>query len=165
LPGSPLFSAPEMIHWVFAATALRAFLKPGTLALYAARRFPEVALVSLLQPLCANVAAMAAAWLSGRLDIALIAYWSAQLFVLGVTFVLSRRMCVPNITRDSLNTEKLRELCVFGFASQMEGWAQFVNFQFDKFIIAGLVGLWGVAPYEVANRAVVALRSVPASGA
>jgi O-antigen/teichoic acid export membrane protein len=47
----------------------------------------------------------------------------------------------------------------------MEGWAQFVNFQFDKFIIAGLVGLWAVAPYEVANRAVAALRSVPASGA
>jgi O-antigen/teichoic acid export membrane protein len=165
LPGSTLLSALEMIHWVFAATALRAFLKTGTLSLYAARRFREVSLVALLQPLCANVAAMLAAWKYGRLDIALIAYWAAQLCVPGITFFLSRHMCAPRFTRDTLDARGLRELFVYGLASQMEGWAQFVNFQFDKFLIAGLVGLWGVAPYEVANRAVVALRSVPASGA
>jgi O-antigen/teichoic acid export membrane protein len=59
----------------------------------------------------------------------------------------------------------LRELLHYGLANQAEGWAQFVNFQFDKFLIAAWVGLWGVAPYEVANRAVAALRSIPASGA
>ena len=43
--------------------------------------------------------------------------------------------------------------------------SQFINFQFDKFIIAAFVGLWAVAPYEVANRSAQALRSVPASAA
>lgn len=165
LPDTLLFAAPATIYWVFAATSIRAFVQTGTLALYAAGRFREVSLISLLQPVCSNLAAMLAAWLFRRLDIALIAYWSAQLCVVGVTFFLSRRMCVPCITRETLDARALRELCVYGLSSQMEAVAQFVNFQFDKFIIAGLAGLWAVAPYEVANRAVVAMRSVPASGA
>jgi O-antigen/teichoic acid export membrane protein len=95
----------------------------------------------------------------------LIAYWMAQLIVVGTTFVLARKMCVPRFVRSTIDVGRLRELGYYGLVSQMDGWAQFVNFQFDKFIIAGLVGLWGVAPYEVANRAIVALRSIPASGA
>src|SRR6185295_18515532 len=35
LPATALFSASQTIYWVFAATALRAILQTGTLALYA----------------------------------------------------------------------------------------------------------------------------------
>lgn len=165
LPDSLWFSATEAVSLVFAAAALRAFLQSGTYALYAARRFSAVSTVALLQPLCSNFAAMLAAWRFERLDIALFVYWSAQLGVLGVTFFLARRLCLPRFGRDTFKLHQLRELFIYGLTSQMDKCAQFVNFQFDKFIIAGFVGLWMVTPYEVANRGVAALRSIPASGA
>lgn len=164
LPDTAMFTARETIYVVFAAVGAKAFLQSGTYALYARRRFSAVSAVALLQPLCSNVAAVVTAWRFGRLDIAVIAYWSAQLGVLAITFFVCRHMCMPRIGRDTLSLRRLRELFVFGLASQMDTCAKFVNFQFDKFIIAGLVGLWTVTPYEIANRAVVALRSVPASG-
>jgi O-antigen/teichoic acid export membrane protein len=87
------------------------------------------------------------------------------LTVLGVTFYLNRRLCMPRFRAATATTPRLRELGYYGVTNQVEGWAQFINFQFDKFIVAGLLGLWAVAPYEVANRAVAALRSIPASSA
>ena len=165
LPSTKVFSAEASVYGVFGAVAARALLQSGTLVLFAARRFVAVSIVSLMQPLCSNVAAMLVAWQSGRLDLTLIAFWSAQLGVLGLTFVLTRHMSMPRFGPGTLDMRRFRELFHYGLANQMEGWAQFINFQFDKFIVAGLVGLWGVAPYEVANRAVAALRSIPASGA
>jgi len=165
LTDTPLFTAAQLVELVFAAAVLRAFLQNGTYALYAARRFTAVSIVSLLQPLGSNFAAMVVAWRFERLDITLLAYWSMQLVVLGSTFFLARKLCLPSIDRDTFHLRKLWELCVYGLTGQMEKCAQFVNFQFDKFIIAGFVGLWMVTPYEVANRGVAALRSIPASGA
>ena len=165
LPATQLMSPEGTVYAVYGAVMARAFLKSGLLSLFAARRFGAVAAISLLQPLCSNLAAMAAALQFGRLDYALIAFWSAQLAVLGITCVLTRHMSLPAMDRHTLNLARLWELALYGVATQMDGWAQFINFQFDKFIVAGLVGLWGVAPYEVANRAVMALRSIPASGA
>ena len=165
LPDAPLLTAVQAIHWVFAAVAARAVLQSGALALVAGRRFVAASVVSLFQSLCSNGAAMAVAWLSGRLDLTLMAYWAAQIAVLAVAFVTAHRTCTPRFGRGTIDLVRLRELCYYGVGSQMESWAQFINFQFDKFIVAGLVGLWGVAPYEVANRAVAALRSIPASGA
>lgn len=164
LPDTPILSAAGTLLWVFAAVGLRAFLQGGVLSLYAARRFKAVSAVAMLQPLCSNVAAMVTAWQTGRLDLTLMAFWITQLGVLGTTFFLARSACLPRFDRDTFKLGRLKELGYYGLTSQMEGWAQFVNFQFDKFIIAGLVGLWAVAPYEVANRSVTALRSVPASG-
>ena len=109
-------------------------------------------------------AANLSAWKFGRLDIVLIAYWTTQLCILGAVFFLLRRSCMPRFGRATLDARRMRELCLYGLTSQMDGLAYFINFQFDKFIIAGLVGLWAVAPYEVANRAVAALRSIPTSG-
>lgn len=165
LPSTPHFSPSQLIYGVFAAVAVRAFLQNGILALVAARRFHAVSAISVLQPLCSNIAAMVVAVQTGRLDLTLAAFWTVQLAVVGATFVAARRMCMPRFGLASLELKDLREFGFYGLASQAEGWAQFINFQFDKFLIAGLVGLWGVAPYEVANRAVAALRSVPASGA
>jgi O-antigen/teichoic acid export membrane protein len=165
LPDSPLLSAADSILCVFGAVALRSFLHSGVWTLFAARRFKAASAVALLQPLCSNLAAMVVAWQYGRLDLALLAFWSMQLGVAGATFVLACPMCMPKFTPKTFDVRRLRELGYYGMSNQLEGWAQFVNLQFDKFIIAGLVGLWGVAPYEVASRAVAALRSIPASGA
>lgn len=166
LPGTATLTAEQAIYAVFAATCVRALLQSGYLAMLAARRYGAAATVSLLQSLCSNAAAALVAWQSGRLDLTLAAFWAAQLAVLSVVFVSQRRACFPRFDAEVLRRfGRLREMGYFGLANQLEGWAQFVNFQYDKFIVAGLVGLWGVAPYEVANRAVAALRSVPASGA
>ncbi|MES2937372.1 MAG: polysaccharide biosynthesis C-terminal domain-containing protein [Pseudomonadota bacterium] len=165
LPAAGGVPAHQAILGVFAAVALRAFLQSGTWTLIAARRFGAVSAVSVLQPLAANIAAMLAAWCWGRLDAALLAFWGAQLAVVGAVFLLQRRRCAPRFGAATWNRQALGELLHYGLANQAEGWAQFVNFQFDKFLIAAWVGLWGVAPYEVANRAVAALRSIPASGA
>jgi O-antigen/teichoic acid export membrane protein len=165
LPASGRFTAQQAIYFVFAAVAARAFLQSGILTLFAQRRFKAVSVVALLQPVASNVAAMVAAWQSGRLDLTLVSYWSAQLVVMAATFLLTSARSAPRFGRDTLDRARLRELASYAFATQMDGWALFVNLQFDKFIIAGMVGLWAVAPYEVANRAVAALRSIPASGA
>jgi len=58
----------------------------------------------------------------------------------------------------------MRELCSHGLKIQVYDWAQVISYQFDKFLIAAFMGLWAVAPYEVGNRSVAALRSIPASG-
>ena len=164
LPDSVLFSPSQAVCLVFVAVMLRTFLETVTRTLYAARRFSAVASIALLQPFLANLAAIVMAWGSRRLDLTLLAYWSVQLGVLGVTFIASRSLCLPRFDAGAFRVPLMREMCAYGLKSQMDQWAQFITFQFDKFIIAGLVGLWAVAPYEVANRCVLALRSVPASG-
>lgn len=165
LPDSQLLTARQAILCVFGFVAARAFLQTGALVMLARGRFVAASAVSLLQPLSANFAAMVVAWQWRRLDLALIAYWTAQCAVLAVALFVEGRAALPKLGREPFNWKKLVELWSFGLASQMEAWAHFVNFQFDKFLVAGWVGLWGVAPYEVANRAVAALRSLPASGA
>ena len=164
LPDTPWFTAQELVWLVFLAVALKALLETATRTLYAARQFRIVALIALLQPLLSNLAAIITAWSSSRLDLTLFVYWSVQLALLGALCFVFRRQCLPQLNPTTLGFTKLREMVTFGLKSQLDQWAQFINFQFDKFIIAGMVGLWAVAPYEVANRCVLALRSVPASG-
>ena len=164
LPATVLLSSREAVCAVFVAVALKAFLETGTRTLYAARQFRAVALMALLQPLFSNLAAIITAWATRRLDLTLLAYWSVQLTLLAILCFLFRRQCLPHLDVATFSFVRMREMAAYGLKSQLEQWAQFINFQFDKFIIAGWVGLWAVAPYEVANRCVLALRSVPASG-
>lgn len=164
LPDLGLFTARQAILFIFAAVALRALLRTGNDCLYAAGRFSEVALVSILQAVLSNLAAMWAAWHYRSLDAALIAFWLTQLAVLAAALFLPVHSCLPRFTRAAFTPRHMRELFGFSVASQLNQWAMFINFQFDKFVVAALVGLWAVAPYDVANRAVAALRSVPASG-
>ncbi len=164
LPDTVLLSPQEAICVVFMAVALKAFLETGTRTLNAARQFKVVALVAVLQPLVSNLAAIITAWTSKRLDLTLLAYWSAQLTLLAILFFACRRQCLPHFDAATFSVVQIREMAVYGLKSQFDQLAQFINFQFDKFIIAGLGGLWTVAPYEVANRAALALRSIPASG-
>ena len=164
LPATALLSPREAVCAVFLAVALKAFLETGTRTLYAARQFQAVALMALLQPLLSNLAAIITAWVSNRLDLTLLAYWSVQLTILAILCFLFRRQCLPLLDTARFSFVHMREMAAYGLKSQLDQWGQFINFQFDKFIIAGWVGLWAVAPYEVANRSVLALRSIPASG-
>lgn len=164
LPHTAIFTASECICAIFIATALRAFLQCGTQTLYAGQQFFQIAAISLLQPLLSNIAAILTAWKFGRLDFTILSYWLTQLFVVGYVFYRYRNHCMPRLSYEAIRFSRLWEIWSYYSKTQLHQWAQFVNFQVDKFIIAGLVGLWAVAPYEVANRSVLALRSVPASG-
>jgi O-antigen/teichoic acid export membrane protein len=163
LPATPLLSASALLWLIYAAVALRSLLQFGAWSLHAARRFQGFAAASLLQSLSSNLAAAAVAVLTRRLDLSVIAYWLAQVLSVGLVFVLLR----SSLFRKSLalrpSGAKLRELLPHGMKVQLYDWSQIISYQFDKFLIATLIGLWGVAPYEVANRSVLALRSMPSS--
>jgi O-antigen/teichoic acid export membrane protein len=150
---------------VFLAVGVRAFLQAGTLSLIAERRFRAVSAVSIAQPLAANAAAILSALAWSRLDAVLLAFWLAQLTVAGIVFFWQRRVCLPRLERDCFRPSAMGEMFRWGFAHQLEGWAQFANFELNKFLIAGVVGLAEVPAYEIASRAALALRSVPATGA
>ena len=165
LRNAPALSAAAMIQFVYAAVAARAILQLGAHTLYAAMHFRAIAAASFLQPLCANLSACATAVATGRLDLTLIAYWSAQLIAVAVVCGFAHSRYLHRFLAAPVELATLRTLCAHGVRVQIYDWAQFVSFQFDKFLIAWLVGLWGVAPYEVANRSVLALRSVPSSAA
>jgi O-antigen/teichoic acid export membrane protein len=164
LPGGGWLSAAQMIETVYAAVALRALFQFGGLTFNAARRFRALAAVSFLQSLTANCAAALAALWSRQLDITIIAYWTTQLFFTAATFLVARRLFIKTLRLVYPRFGELRELAVHGLKIQAYDWAQIINFQFDKFLIASYMGLWTVAPYEVANRSVLALRSIPSSG-
>lgn len=164
LPETPLFSPAGLMIAVFAAVALRSLLQFGGFTLSAARRFRALAVSSFLQSLASNLAAAITAILTGRLDLTLIAFWSAQLLVVLASFLFAQLLFRPVGMLALPRLAVVRSLMPHGLKVQVCDWAQIVTFQFDKFIIASLIGLWGVAPYEVANRSVMALRSIPASG-
>jgi O-antigen/teichoic acid export membrane protein len=164
IPDTPSMDAGALVVLAYAAVALRSLLQFGVHTLAAARRFNALAVASFVQSMASNLAAAVAAIASRRLDIALIAFWGTQLLVVGATFAVSRRLSGGSRVLTMPSRASLRELLPHGLKVQACDWAQIVTFQFDKFLIAGLIGLSGVAPYEVANRSLMALRSVPGSG-
>ena len=164
VPDTSLFEAARLIEFVYGAVALRALLQFGSHTLNAARRFGALALASFLQSFVSNGAAAVAAIWTRRLDITLLAFWVAQLLVLAVIFAIASRLFIRVSTLVLPSFRRMRELCSHGLKLQVYDLAQVVSYQFDKFLIAGFVGLWAVAPYEVGNRSVLALRSIPASG-
>ena len=164
VPDGTLLEAGQMVKFVYLAVALRALLQLGTLTLNAARRFRALAAVSFLQSFVSNGAAAGAALWTRRLDITLLAFWIAQLLVLAIVFVIASRRYIRASIRVWPSYRRMRELCSHGLKIQVHDWAQVVSYQFDKFLIAAFMGLWAVAPYEVGNRSVAALRSIPSSG-
>lgn len=164
LPDAPALTATAMVLLVCSAAAARSLLQFGGHAFAAARRFRALAVLVFLQSFASNVAAAAVAASSRRLDSALMAYWSAQLLVTGGGFLWSRALAPTGAGGGRPSLRMARELMPHGLRIQLSDWAQIVTFQFDKFIIASLVGLVSVSPYEVANRSVMALRSIPSSG-
>lgn len=164
LPNASLLTAAQMIFFVFACSALRGLLQIGTLSLNAARRFAALAASSFLQSFTSNVvAAIAAIWTS-RLDITLIAYWSAQLTILAAVCVISRIFVLPFARLQTPRRVDILQLCGHGLKVQVYDWAQVISYQYDKFVIAATIGLSAIPQYEVGNRSALALRSIPASG-
>jgi O-antigen/teichoic acid export membrane protein len=164
LPDAPALSAAAMLLLTYCATALRSLLQTGMQNFYAARHFGVVALGYFLQGFLAHVAAMATALATRRIDLTLAAYWSTQLVVLATTLAFALTRFPVQLAREGIDRRLIRALLAHGLRVQATGWSQFANFQFDKFVIAAVSGLAWVAPYEIANRSVVALRSVPTTG-
>jgi O-antigen/teichoic acid export membrane protein len=117
-----------------------------------------------LQSFTSNCAAALAAILTGRIDVTLAAYWLTQLTMMTIICVAARRLEKTTMAPVFLEFRMLRELFSHGLKIQTYEWSQIITFQFDKFLIASFMGLWAVAPYEVGNRSVLALRSIPSSG-
>lgn len=165
LPDGRIFNAEQLVALVFAAVAIRALLQFGALRLNAARRFGALAVSSFSQSVASNAAAALTAFITERLEYTVIAFWSAQLVVLLLTGFVARAL----LTRPSASFAKptvagMRDLLRHALRLQVYDWAQVVSYQFDKFLIAAFVGLPAVATYEVGNRSVLALRSIPSSG-
>lgn len=164
LPDGELLTAATMLMLVYCAVFVRSILLRGTQMYYAARNFRAVALVSFCQPFVSNCTAMVAASTSHQLDVMLVSFWGAQLAVVGTALLMFRLTYARASVNMPIAIGLIREMLGHGMKTQLSMWAQVVIYQFDKFLIAWIVGLWAVAPYEVSNRAVQALRSVPASG-
>ena len=148
---------------VFAAVAVRSVLLTGSYALFAAARFHRAAALSLGQALVSNTTATLVAWFTRDLAATLAGFWMAQLAVVGTGFGLARGIgWRPRL--GSVQPGLIRRLLAYGVRVQIAEWSQIINFQFDKFVIVRVLGLWPAALYEVSNRSVLALRSIPASG-
>ena len=144
------------VLFVFVAVAARAVLLTGTYALFAAA-------LSLAQALVSNTTATVVAWRTRDLAATLASFWLAQLAVVGAGFVLARGIGWRPRLR-LFEPALVGRLLSYGVRVQLSEWAQIINFQFDKFVIVRVLGLWPAALYEVSNRSVLALRSIPASG-
>jgi O-antigen/teichoic acid export membrane protein len=162
LQSGTVLSAAGMLLLVYVAVALRALLQYGTHALLSAQAFPRVATISFLQSFLSNLAASAAAVLTRRVDVCVLAFWTAQLAVLLGGCILASRT-IPMKGPQGVDSALMRPLFGYALHVQFSDLAHTVNLQFGKFVVAAFVGLPAVALYEVANRAVVALRSVPGS--
>jgi O-antigen/teichoic acid export membrane protein len=163
LPSVGTWHPGAAILVVFLAVGLRAVLLTGSYVLFANGRFREVAALSLAQSFASNTAATLAAWSARDLATVLLSFWAGHLAVAGAGFLLATR--TSGLPRPHFADRKLvRQLLGYGVKVQLSEWAQTINFQFDKFVIVRVLGLWPAALYEVSNRSVLALRSIPSSG-
>jgi len=149
---------------VYVCVAVRAVLLTGSDSLVAALRFHYVAGLSLAQALVSNTAATVAAGFTRDVGRTLIAFWLAQLVVVGAGCLLAQRHLGWRPRLRLSDRRDMKGLVAYGAKIQLGEWAQTINFQADKFIIVRMLGLWPAALYEVANRSILALRSIPASG-
>lgn len=147
---------------VFACVAARSVLLTGGAVLLGCFHFRQAAAFSLAQALLSNIAATCVAWFTGDLVHTLAAFWGSQLAVSATGFAFARRTGARPAPR-LLSRRLAQKLVRTGIAFQVAEWAQTINFQFDKFVVVRVLGLWPAALYEVANRSVLALRSIPAS--
>jgi O-antigen/teichoic acid export membrane protein len=166
LPETRLFAASQLVTFVFMCCGLRAVLQLGAYALVGARAFNLVAAFALLQPLSSNLGAIVAAVLWRRVDVALLWYWALQVVVVGVGFVAAtlRIGWWRGENRGFPGRKQWAALVRYGLVVQASDWAHTLTFHLNKGLIVRSLGLAGVSGYEVASRAALALRSVPAAG-
>jgi O-antigen/teichoic acid export membrane protein len=162
LPNVGTWPPGVVLVFVFLCVAARSVLLTGSAILLGFFHFRRAAAFALAQALLSNVAASAVAAVTGHLAETLAAFWTVQLAVAAAAFVGARRTGARPAARLMVSGLASRLLRT-GLTFQIAEWAQTINFQFDKFVIVRVLGLWPAALYEVANRSVLALRSIPAS--
>lgn len=164
VPETTAFSPGGLLALFLFAASARSVLQVGTLSLEAARRFHAVAALSTLQPLLSNACATATALLTRDLAWTSVAFWLAQIAVVGAAFARSRRELGWRFRPSLVDGRRIRVLIGFGLRAQVHEWAKVANFHLGKFVIVRVLGLAPAALYEVANRSALALKSVPSSG-
>lgn len=147
---------------VFICVAARSALLTGSAVLLGGLEFRRAAALSLAQALASNVIATVVAWVTRDLLVTLVAFWATQLTVAAACFAVARQRG-GRLHPRGIGMDLIRRLLGNGVNFQVAEWAQTINFQFDKFVVVRVLGLWPAAIYEVANRSVLALRSIPAS--
>lgn len=164
LPNVGRWHPGVVIVAVFVCVAVRSVLLTGGAVLLGYFHFRQAAAFSLAQAFLSNVTATGIAWLTRDLAKTLVAFWTVQLAVAAAGMVFALRTGARPVGR-LVGGSLMRRLARIGITLQVAEWAQTINFQFGKFVVVRVLGLWSAALYEVANRSVLALRSVPASSA
>ncbi|MGK2859768.1 MAG: hypothetical protein ACSLFQ_21430 [Thermoanaerobaculia bacterium] len=164
LPEGELGSPAQVIVVLYGAAMLRALLMPAQGAMLAGGNLRWFSLSSFVISLAGNVVAVVAGAVYRHADAVVFATWAVQLLLLAAYAVVSWRRYGWGMSARELDRGVMRAILGHASRLQVKEWAQFFNYQFGKFLISALTGLWAVGPYEVANRAVLALRSVPFSG-
>lgn len=164
LPDTLWFDGGDMMLFVFAMVTLCSFQKTLVNTLYVIQRFDMMALINVVNSAVPNLVAVGVAWITRRLDMVLVSYWCSLLLVLMGANLWVRAKTPWRIRPGRVNILVMRRMFTHGLNIQFSDLSHIVHFQFDKWIIAGLVSLSEVAHYEVASRAGMALRSVSSSG-
>ena len=164
LPDTEMFSAASLLLFVYGAVTACSVLRVGVNTLHAAEMFDMVAVISLIHSLIPNLVSWIAAYCWKRLDLVILSFWVCQILVLFAAQYLAKRIIPWKFKVSSVNINSMKSMLLHGFNIQFNDLSHFFNFQFDKMIIAGVVGISEVAHYEIGSRAGMALRSLCSSG-
>ncbi len=164
VPDGVWVGAHGLISLVFLAVAARSFLQLRTWLLFPLRGARPLAVTSVLVPPVSNVASAIAAWQTGSVEIVLLCFWGTQILLLAGTHFGRASIATRARRNPGHDRRVVWRILTWGMHDQLDSLSRVINFQFDKFALAGMLGIWAVGPYEVANRCALALRSVPASG-
>ncbi len=164
LPDTPTLSASGLLIFVFIMVFASSLLRVGENTLHAVRRFDLVALISVIQALISNICAWSVAYATHRLDLVIYSYWVCQVVIFAFVLAGARRVVPWRFSFALVSTRDLQSMLSHGLYLQFSDFSNFIQFQFDKMIIAGFAGLSEVAHYEIGNRSAMALRGMCSSG-
>lgn len=161
LPTTPLLTPAQCLLWVYGTVAAVALLRSGVILMQSSGHFRAFALTSVLQSLACAAATWPIAWATNRLDLLLVANTGAILMVQGGAAAWARKRARWTLQPRLLSLRLVGAMLRHGSALQFADLANFVLFQLDKMLIAGLVAPSEVAHYEVASRSVQSLGQLP----
>lgn len=164
LPDTPTLSAAGLLFFVFVMVSAASLLRVGENTLHAVRRFDMVAMISVGHALVSNICAWSMAIVTHRLDLVIYSYWVCQVVVFALVLLTARRVVPWRFDLALVSSKSLRPMLSHGIFIQFSDFSNFLQFQFDKMIIAGFSGLSEVAHYEIGNRSALAMRSMCTSG-
>lgn len=162
IPDTAWMTGGALLRVCGAGLVLQAFLSFLIAPVLAAERFVLAAATNVLATAFAHGSGWTAAALTGRLDAAVVAYWTANTLGLAVGAAVGRSRAVRwRLRPASVDRATLRDLFAHGAFLQVSQVCQIVNFQFAKLVVAASAGTAAVPPYETAERAFAGLRGFP----